>query len=214
MSGGIVDQVRDAYRTEVGADPAGVWSAPGRVNLIGEHTDYNAGLCLPIALPHRTAVAAGARSDDRLVLTSLAPGLEPVEVDLGEVSPTVPGGWAAYVAGVVWALREEGYAVRGLDLVVDSAVPVGAGLSSSAALTCAVAAAADGVFGLGLLSTPRAGGAGSSPQPCGPRTTSSGPRPVGSIRPSPSSGGPVRPCVWTSGPARCPLCRSISLPRA
>lgn len=151
MSGGIVEQVRRAYRSDVGAEPAGVWSAPGRVNLIGEHTDYNAGLCLPIALPHRTAVAAGARSDDRLVLTSLAPGLEPVEAGLDEVSSTVPGGWAAYVAGVVWALREEGYAVRGLDLVVDSAVPVGAGLSSSAALTCAVAAATSGVFGLGLL---------------------------------------------------------------
>jgi galactokinase len=133
-----------------GDGPTGVWSAPGRVNLIGEHTDYNAGLCLPIALPHRTFAAVRRRDDTLLrVVSAQSDGL--VEVDLGEVAPGHPAGWAAYVAGVPWALREAGYAVGGLDVAVDGDVPLGAGLSSSAALECAVGAAVADLFGLGLL---------------------------------------------------------------
>ncbi len=138
------------HRDVFGADPEGVWSAPGRVNLIGEHTDYNDGLVLPIALRQRTRAACSARSDDRLRLHSVQLG-ETVEVELGSVGPGSPEGWAAYVAGVLWALREDGLAVRGMDVTVDSDVPVGAGLSSSAALECAVGAAASDLFGLGLL---------------------------------------------------------------
>jgi galactokinase len=130
--------------------PTGVWSAPGRVNLIGEHTDYNQGLCLPIALPHRTFAAAAPRDDDLVRMVSLqAEGT--VEIGLGEVGPGRPDGWAAYVAGVLWALRESGHPVRGLDVAVDGRVPLGAGLSSSAALECAVGAACSDLFGLGLL---------------------------------------------------------------
>jgi len=133
-----------------GRPPEGVWSAPGRVNLIGEHTDYNDGLVLPIALPHRTDAACSPRADHLLRIHSAQVG-ETIEVDLDTVGPGSPAGWTAYVAGVLWALREAGHAVRGMDVTVDSEVPVGAGLSSSAALECAVGAAASDLFGLGLL---------------------------------------------------------------
>ncbi len=130
--------------------PDGVWSAPGRVNLIGEHTDYNGGLCLPIALPHRTFVALRARQDETVRLVSAQEASRVVSVDLGAVAPGTVRGWAAYAAGVAWALRQDGLAVHGFDAAVDSCVPYGAGLSSSAALESAFAVALSGVFGLGL----------------------------------------------------------------
>ncbi len=133
-----------------GDAPDGVWSAPGRVNLIGEHTDYNAGLCLPTALPHRTYVALRRRDDDVVRLVSAqAPGQE-WTTRLADVAPGAVSGWGSYVAGVAWALAQAGHAVPGFDAVVDSCVPFGAGLSSSAALECAVAVALDEVAGLGL----------------------------------------------------------------
>ena len=138
------------FRDTFGEEPHGVWSAPGRVNLIGEHTDYNGGLCLPIALPHRT-YAALRRRDDRLLRMVSAQGDGMVELDLDDVGPGSPEGWAAYVAGVPWALARAGHCVGGFDVAVDGRVPLGAGLSSSAALECAVAAALSDVFALGLL---------------------------------------------------------------
>lgn len=144
--------VAKAFEERTGTPPAGVWSAPGRVNLIGEHTDYNDGLCLPMALPLRTHVAASVREDDVVVASSEGFG-RPVTIPLDEIGPGRPEGWAAYVAGVLWALREEGHAVRGLDVAVASDVPTGAGLSSSAALECAVGAAASDLLGLGLLAS-------------------------------------------------------------
>lgn len=133
----------------VAAEPDGVWSAPGRVNLIGEHTDYNAGLCLPTALPHRTYVALRLRDDD-LVRVASAQTEEPWELRLRDVVPGEVKGWGAYVAGVAWALQQAGHVVRGFDAVVDSCVPFGASLSSSAALECAFAVALDDLLGLGL----------------------------------------------------------------
>ena len=135
---------------QFGHTPDGLWSAPGRVNLIGEHTDYNDGLALPIALPQRTVAACSRRVDDVLRVHSVAAG-ETVSVDLDEVGPGRPVGWASYVAGVLWAMRADGLPVGGLDVVLDSDVPLGAGLSSSAALECSVAAAAADLYGLGLL---------------------------------------------------------------
>ncbi len=148
----------DSFRTTVArsfsdafdSEASGVWSAPGRVNLIGEHTDYNAGLCLPIALPHRTFAAVRPRTDRWLRLASMQ-SPEQYELKLDDVRAGYPPGWGAYAAGVVWALQDAGHQVRGLDLMVDGQVPQGAGLSSSAALECAVAAAVSDVFDLGLL---------------------------------------------------------------
>jgi galactokinase len=128
----------------------GVWSAPGRVNLIGEHTDYNGGLVLPIALPQRTWAACARREDGVVRVHSVNLG-QTAQIPLGEVGPDSPRGWLGYAAGVLWALREAGHEVGGLDAVVDSTVPVGAGLSSSAALECAVGAAVSDLFGLDLL---------------------------------------------------------------
>jgi galactokinase len=121
-------------------DPVGVFAAPGRVNLIGEHTDYNAGLCLPVALPHAT-YAAVRRRDDGVLTVASAQQADRFEGVLAEVSPGSVDGWAAYVAGVAWALREAGHALPGMDLVVDGRVPLGSGLSSSAALICSSALA-------------------------------------------------------------------------
>ncbi len=121
-----------------GHAPTGVYAAPGRVNLIGEHVDYNGGRCLPIALPHATYAALAPRDDETLTVRSL----QQDEAWTGRLDSLGPGqvsGWAAYVAGVVWALQQQGLTPPGLDVVVDSRVPTGAGLSSSAALECSVA---------------------------------------------------------------------------
>lgn len=129
--------------------PAGVWAAPGRLNVIGEHTDYNAGLCLPVALHHRTYVALSPRTDGVVRLVS-AQERELWEGALADVAPGRVRGWAAYAAGVAWAMREAGLDVPGFDAAVDSCVPYGAGLSSSAALEAAVAVALDDVAGTAL----------------------------------------------------------------
>lgn len=123
-----------------GADALGAWAAPGRLNLIGEHTDYTGGLCLPFALPQCAVVAVAPRSDAGWRFATTAPELAPVEVLPDDLAPGRHG-WAGYLAGVVWALQRRGVEVQGLDVVVSSDVPLGAGLSSSAALECAMVAA-------------------------------------------------------------------------
>ena len=140
-----------AFESAYGSRPSGVWSAPGRVNLIGEHTDYNGGLALPIGLPQRTYAAVRLRDDGRFRATSTTSPGAVVEVDIEAIGPGAPRGWAAYLAGVCWALRQEGVAVPGVDVAVASAVPVGAGLSSSAALECCLVAALSDLLDLGLL---------------------------------------------------------------
>jgi len=133
----LSDEVRRGFRAAFGRDPAVVGRAPGRVNVIGEHTDYNGGLCLPIALEHATWAAVAPRRDDRVRVVSAEAGTwEGIGVGPGEVD-----GWASYVAGTVWALRQDGVEVPGVDIHVASTVPLGAGLSSSAALECSVALA-------------------------------------------------------------------------
>lgn len=127
-----------------------MWAAPGRVNLIGEHTDYNDGFALPIALPQTTLVAARGRTDGRLRLHSTRGDGRITDLTVADLASGAVTGWASYPAGVVWALVEAGHAVGGADLHFDSTVPTGAGLSSSAALECAVAVAYDELYGLCL----------------------------------------------------------------
>ncbi|GHD34420.1 galactokinase [Streptomyces galbus] len=143
-------QVRARFTELYGTAPEGVWSAPGRVNLIGEHTDYNDGFVMPFALPH-TAVAAVARRDDgvlRLHSEDVEGGV--AELALDGLAPGTDRDWTAYPAGVVWALREAGHAVAGADVHLASTVPAGAGLSSSAALEVVVALALNDLYELGL----------------------------------------------------------------
>ncbi|MFF9341007.1 MULTISPECIES: galactokinase [unclassified Streptomyces] len=138
------------FQALYGAAPDGVWAAPGRVNLIGEYTDFNDGFVLPLALPHTTVAAVSRRDDGVLRLHSGDVDGGIVQLDTDALEPLSGGGWAAYPAGVVWALREAGHPVSGADVHLTSTVPTGAGLSSSAALEVVTALALNDLFGLGL----------------------------------------------------------------
>jgi galactokinase len=133
-----------------GRDPQCVWQAPGRANLIGEHTDYNDGLVLPFALQRGTVAAASRRAGDLLELRSRQSRGPVAAVRIGELEPGAVTGWAAYPAGVAWALREAGYRVSGASVAIDSDLPQGAGLSSSAALSCAAVLACACLSGLSI----------------------------------------------------------------
>ena len=139
---------RDCY----GSEADGGWLAPGRVNLIGEHTDYNDGFVLPFALPHRLAAAASPREDGVLSVATLGDDGQlqrSGELKITDLAPGTVDGWAAYPAGVAWVMRDQGF-TAGADLVVAGDVPSGAGLSSSHALECAVSLALLGLAGLEL----------------------------------------------------------------
>ena len=127
---------------------ATAWRAPGRVNLIGEHTDYNDGYALPFAIRAGCTATVEVRGD-RTVTVRSAQQPAPVEFSLADLRPGTAG-WAGYPLGVLWALRQRGHDLPGLTIVLDSDVPVGAGLSSSAALVCSVAAAVDDLLQLTL----------------------------------------------------------------
>ncbi|MGY0017947.1 galactokinase [Streptomyces sp. YJ-C3] len=145
----VAAQFADLY----GYEPAGVWAAPGRVNLIGEYTDFNEGFVMPLALPHTAVAAVARREDGRLRLHSADIDAPVAELRVDELTPLSKygqGGWAAYPAGVVWALRDAGHAITGADIHLASTVPTGAGLSSSAALEVVTAYALDELFALGL----------------------------------------------------------------
>jgi galactokinase len=133
--------------------PECLWAAPGRVNVIGEHTDYNEGFVLPMAIDRYTVVAAAPRTDGALRVVSAAGDRRVVEIALTTLSPGLPHGWPAYPAGVAWALLGAGILPAdfgGADLAFASSVPVGAGLSSSAALECSTGLALAGLAGADL----------------------------------------------------------------
>ena len=128
------------FARQYGREPEGVWFAPGRVNLMGG-PDYNEVFVLPFALGAGVSAAVSRRADRRIALTSRQAGGGPVLLSVDTLEPGSAGGWAAYAAGVAWALREAGCPVGGADVAVDADLPMGAGLSSSAALECSVALA-------------------------------------------------------------------------
>ncbi|MFF9771698.1 galactokinase [Streptomyces sp. NPDC014636] len=146
-------QVAERFAELYGARPEGVWAAPGRVNLIGEHTDYNDGFVMPFALPHQALAAVSRRTDGVLRLHSadIDGGTAAVtELRLDALAPQSDENWTAYPAGVVWALREAGHEITGADVHLSSSVPTGAGLSSSAALEVVIALALNDLYALGL----------------------------------------------------------------
>lgn len=148
------------FRNEFDREPEGIWMAPGRANLNGEHIDFLGGRCLPMALPYGTLVAAAPRTDGLLRMRTLEPTLDSgiVEVPVDSIGPGTPEGWTGYVAGALWALRiaaesHPELAVPenfGADLLIRSTLPVGGGLSSSAALECAAILAF-----VGMITGPR-----------------------------------------------------------
>jgi len=145
----VTAAIRAAFRKRFGVEPR-VFSAPGRVNLIGEHTDYNQGFVLPMAIERRTTVAAAPRSDRRIVAYSEALADEFV-ADLDRPGPVRRGVWGDFVEGTARALVARGVPVVGADLLVASDVPAGAGLSASAALEISVGLALATLAGKGDL---------------------------------------------------------------
>ncbi|MCU1656500.1 MAG: galactokinase, partial [Pseudonocardiales bacterium] len=108
--------------------PVVTWQAPGRVNLIGEHTDYNAGFALPFAI-RECCTARVARLDEPVVVVTSAQRPDAVRIPLDELVPA-SAGWAGYAAGAAWVLRQSGVHIPGLRIALDSTVPTGGGLSS------------------------------------------------------------------------------------
>ena len=142
----------DLFRRSYGREPEGVFSAPGRVNLIGEHTDYTGGLVLPFAIDARANLAAGANTESVVRVTSAQRPGAVTTVALQDIQPdsTVAKSWEGYLIGAIWALREAGHPVGGFDLALDSQVPSGAGLSSSAAVECVTTLATSVLSGVKL----------------------------------------------------------------
>ena len=131
-----VARLKAEFQALYGA-PAQLFSAPGRVNLIGEHTDYNEGFVLPMAIERRTYVAGAANGSARVRVKSLTLG-QSFELDLEHPGPKRRGTWLDYVEGTARALLDRGFSVAGCDLLIDSDVPTGAGVSASAALELSV----------------------------------------------------------------------------
>ena len=149
-AGGDSDAVLALFADTFGGEPAGLWRAPGRVNLIGEHTDYNEGFVLPFAIDRATTVALAPRSDRTVRLVSTFDDAV-VHTDLDAVETRRFHGWSAYPLGVAWAFGEALVSLGeqlGFDVAIDSDVPVGAGLSSSAAIEMAVAFALNDVWAI------------------------------------------------------------------
>jgi galactokinase len=141
-----MSQIEKKFLETFGEEPDLVAAAPGRVNLIGEHIDYSDGFVLPFAIKDRTLVAARKRGDSTVRIASAQRRNKIVTVDIAKVKPGLKGEWERYALGVLWALGVK----EGVDVLIDGHVPLGAGLSSSAALECSVATAMNHLFDLGF----------------------------------------------------------------
>jgi len=148
MNQHLIDRVKENFAQQFGGEPLVVRS-PGRINIIGEHTDYNEGFVLPAAIDKAIYVAAAANGTAERISLFSGEFNEHFEVRLNELQPT-DRGWPNYVLGVADQLVKRGYSLRGFNMVIDGDVPIGAGLSSSAAVECAVAWALNGLFDLGI----------------------------------------------------------------
>jgi galactokinase len=139
--------VTERFRSVYGANPRGIFRAPGRVNLIGEHTDYNDGFVMPAAIDFYSYAAIGERADRQLSVHS-EQFQETVEFDWEQLGEPPRKNWSDYVRGVAAVLRDEGYPLRGANLVIDGQVPIGSGLSSSAAIEVTTALALTSLGGV------------------------------------------------------------------
>jgi len=141
-----MSSIEEKFLETFGEEPDLVAAAPGRVNLIGEHIDYSEGFVLPFAIRDRTMVAARKRDDSTVRIASAQRRSKIVTVDISEVKPGLKGEWERYALGVLWSMGVK----SGVDLLIDGHVPLGAGLSSSAALECSVATAMNHLFDMGF----------------------------------------------------------------
>ena len=135
----VLDRVLQEYKQRLSGDPVWITKSPGRVNLIGEHTDYNDGFVLPMAINYATWVAFSPRSDGKVITTALDLD-ENLELDLNSIEKKGDD-WREYIKGVAWALQQDGQQLTGWQGVFSGNVPIGAGLSSSASLELALARA-------------------------------------------------------------------------
>lgn len=142
----MVQEISKRFIELFGHEPEVVAAAPGRVNLIGEHIDYSDGFVLPFAIKDKTLVALARRSDRKIRVASLQKNTDVFEISLDGLVPHSGDNWARYALGVLWVLKVD----TGVDLLIDGRVPLGAGLSSSAALECSIATAVNHLFGLNL----------------------------------------------------------------
>lgn len=140
-----MSSVEEKFLETFGEEPDLVAAAPGRVNLIGEHIDYSDGFVLPFAIKDRTFVAVRKRDDSKVRIASAQRRSKVVTVDINQVKPGLKGEWERYALGVLWSMGVN----QGVDLLIDGHVPLGAGLSSSAALECSVATAMNHLFDMG-----------------------------------------------------------------
>jgi galactokinase len=146
----LVAAIQGAFRESYGYPPQHLFRAPGRVNLIGEHTDYNDGFVLPMAIDRAVWAAAAARPDRSVRILAVTLGRQVHTASLDNLHPDLETRWANYALGVLAMLERAGHRLGGLDLAYAGDVPIGAGLSSSAAVEVAVAIAARDLFGLDL----------------------------------------------------------------
>ena len=137
-------KIDSAFHSVFHSEPEVIAQAPGRVNLIGEHIDYSEGFVLPFAIDAVTQCAISKRSDDKVRIASAQQAGEVLETTLSAIASLSGDGWARYVYGVIWALDID----CGIDIYIDGKVPLGAGLSSSAALECSIATALNHLFHL------------------------------------------------------------------